>query len=275
MTQKFNNKINLGRLSFLLCIFVLTSLHSFSQEKKLLHGIITTTSVAVAASGVLVTTTSGQQTTTDSLGKFTIPASYMDTLFFYIGTIKSSPFPAAEITDWNNFELPIRDLQKSIAQANYIPKTLRFSDGTTLESVTVTTRDFHKDSLENRQAYGSTFGYSNPKFNPLSPISSMAGILNFKKKKTMKRMQRHLLFEEQQGYIDSRFNKSVIVNNIGRKVDINLVDGYMKKYRPTYDQMEYMENLDLLMYIRKTFDQYEKDVKSGKIAADSTNINKN
>lgn len=274
MTKKIHNKINLLRICFVLCLFLFQFHISQAQEKKLLHGIITTNSVAVAASDVVVTTTSGAKTVTDSLGKFTIPASYMDTLFFYIGTIKSSPFPAAEITDWDHFELPIRDLQKSIAQANYVPRTLRFSDGTTLESVTVTTRDFHKDSLENRQAYGSTFGYSNPKFNPLSPISSMAGILNFKKKKTMKRMQKHLLFEEQQGYIDSRFNKSVIVNNIGRKVDLNLLDGYMKKYRPTYDQMEYMENLDLLMYIRKTYDQYEKDVQSGKIAPDSININK-
>lgn len=210
--------------------------------------------------GIMVESKKGNQTTfTDERGYFSIYVLPHDTLYYYVNKLaRSIPYPVDSIKDWNAYAIAIQTIDYDIAMARKYGTPIDKVDASiNLGNVTVTARNYHKDSLQNRLEYDKIFNYKNPPINPFSPVQTIYDLLSFKKKKRIKRMRKDLLFEEEQGYVDTRFNKTVVKRSIGKAIDDAVLDAYMRRYRPTYAQSIGMEDLSMVMYIRKTFKLYQ------------------
>ncbi|WP_448099555.1 hypothetical protein [Polluticoccus soli] len=228
-------------------------------QTRLLVGRVYAAMSRRSTEGIMVESSSGATTFTDDKGYFSINVLPKDTLYYYVSKlVKSIPYPVDSIKSWDDYAIPIQKIEYDIALARKTGYPVGNMDSAlTLENVTVVARNYHKDSLENRLEYDKIFNYKNPPFNPFAPVSSIANLLNVKKKKRMKRMKDNLLFEEQQGYVDTRFNKVSIKKSIGKPVDDSTLELYMRRYRPSYQDAIGMENLPMVMYIRKTFALFE------------------
>jgi hypothetical protein len=130
-----------------------------------------------------------------------------------------------------------------------------------LQSVTVFKRNYHADSLSNRQEYGDAYDYKKPKFSPLkmlaSPASHLYDVLNVKEKRTKERLKNNLVNHEQEGYVDNRFTRSLVAKYTGEQNDSTLAD-FMYKYRPSYELLVNTSDLDLIVYIQNSFKEYKQ-----------------
>ncbi|MFT4205198.1 MAG: hypothetical protein QM610_14940 [Chitinophagaceae bacterium] len=147
----------------------------------------------------------------------------------------------------------------------------------TLDPVTVQQRSYHNDSLANRKEYGKYFKYKKPEIHmefggvpdsleykprnvvPLTTakldVDAMLDVFNKGKKKRMQSMQKNLVYNEQQGYIDNRFKKATIVRYIGVQPD-TLLQNFMLSCRPSYEFLAGLSEIDLAMYIKNAFKTY-------------------
>ena len=120
-------------------------------------------------------------------------------------------------------------------------------------------RDPIKDSLHLREEYADQFD-----FKPIKPLESVAispiGIainLNMlyaslsREQKQAKRLKAVLIRNEQEGYVDRRFTKALILEQTN--ISDTEIDIFHWFFKPTYDQMVGFSDYDLLMYIREKY----------------------
>ncbi len=245
-------------------------------QRRLLVGRVFAAMSFRSTSGILVESSSGASSFTDDKGYFSLNVVPHDTIYYYVSKLtKSIPYPVDSIKNWDDYAIAVQTIEYDIARARKYGYDVANIDPTLiLENVTVVSRNYHKDSLENRQEYDKVFNYKKPPINPFSPISTIANLLDFKTKKRMKRMKGDLLFEEQQGYIDTRFNRTSVKKSLGKSVDDSTLTFYLKRYRPTYEEVLGMENMSMIMYIRKTYQLLEDSLQGKPNAALNPVINK-
>lgn len=242
-----------------LIIFLGISIVSLSSFKagaqEILKGhVYATLGHSLSPQGIMVDASSGPTVFTDKMGNFEIKVYPTDTIYFYIGNRKSHPYLVSKIPDKNNFTLSMESILRPVMSGENIG-----SDAGGLEEVTVYGKNYSKDSLAARREYDKYFNYKDPKLglNLLaSPVTAIYDVLNVKKKKRMNMMKNDLLFNEQQGYIDTRFTKLFIVKYIGAKDDATL-DDFMLKYRPKFEDLKTMTDMDLAMYVTTSYKEYE------------------
>lgn len=180
-----------------------------------------------AMPGVSVMGTSGQGTMTDSTGQYHIRVHPKDSIYFsYLGraTVK---FPV-----------------KSIA-INY---PMDISLAVTIDSlplVVVRPKAYRYDSLENRDEYRKVFDYEpegvvGPSGSGMGVGVNLDMLFGARRNRQMLSLQRRLIEEEQDKYIDYRFNR-VLVRKITGLEGAHL-DTFMRLYRPTYDFIRNCEN---------------------------------
>lgn len=230
-----------------------------------------------STAAIMVESVKGKNTTfTDEQGYFSLYVLPHDTLYYYVNKLtKSIPYPVDSIKSWDDYAIAIQTIEYDIARAKRYGAPVEGVDpNINLGNVTVVSRNYHKDSLENRMEYDKVFNYKNPPINPFSPVQTVYDLLSFKKKKRMKKMKKDLLFEEQEGYVDTRFNKTSVTKSIGKPIDDAVLDAYMKKYRPSYADAVGMENMAMIMYIRKTFELYQESLKTNGTPTADSSINK-
>ncbi|PWT79209.1 MAG: hypothetical protein C5B59_00060 [Bacteroidetes bacterium] len=168
--------------------------------------------------------TSGHGTTTDSNGNYIIVVNLTDSIYFsYLGR-STQKFAVSEINRYAGFDIALH------------------VNPTELNEVRVAPRDYHLDSLRNRQEYQKVFDYKKPGFELTSPNSGLGvgvdldaiiGMFQFKKNRRMLAFQRRLEDEERDKFIDHRFNRSIV-----KKIthfDDDEVDSFMVKFRPSYE----------------------------------------
>ena len=150
-----------------------------------------------------------------------------------------------------------------------------------LNSVNIHARHDPKiDSLQNRKEFANVFSYTAPTFmdafvkvDPYAYIpnnyitapnstTSLVGIdllsiagLFGKNKTPASKLHQLALDNEKINYIDQRFSKEKIVELTNLHGDA-LVD-FMYLYRPEIGALKKMSEYDLVMYIKKSFDQYK------------------
>jgi hypothetical protein len=180
-----------------------------------------------AMPGVSVMGTSGQGTMTDSTGQYHIHVSPKDSIYFsYLGkaTVK---FPVKSIATNYPMDISIAVTVDSLPLVVVRPKAYRY------------------DSAENRDEYRKVFDYD-PQ-GVVGPSSSGMGVgvdldmlFGARRKRQMLSLQRRLVEDEQDKYVDFRFNR-VLVRKItglqGAPLDV-----FMRQYRPTYDFIKNCEN---------------------------------
>ena len=194
---------------------------------------------------VSVMTTSGKGTLTDSLGRYSISVRETDTLFFsYLGK-NTNKFAVAEITDHLHFDISIH------VMVNELP------------GVTVKNRNYLLDSIQNRKDYAKVFNYrkptlrlsTNPNYTPggigaAFDLNEIINMFRFKRNRQIEALQRRLIQQEQDKYIDKRFNKRFITKITGMQGAV--LDSFMVFYRPPYDFLLTVNDLELGMYIEES-----------------------
>jgi hypothetical protein len=203
--------------------------------------------------GVSVISTLGRGTATDSNGNYVITVSIRDSLFFsYLGRA-TAKFPVAGINTMSGFDIALH------------------VDPVTLKEVKVMPRNYRTDSLQNRKDYAKIFNYKKPGIKLSSSGAGGDGlgvgfdldqlIEMFDRAKTRRTLafQRRLVDEEKDGFIDYRFNRSVVLKITHLQGDE--LDSFMIRYRPSYDFVKRSTDYDLYDYIKLAFQEWQKDRK--------------
>lgn len=203
--------------------------------------------------GVSVTSAFGRGTATDSNGNYMITVSIRDSLSFsYLGR-STARFPVATINSLSGFDIALH------------------VDPVELKEVKVMPRNYHLDSLQNRQEYAKYFNYKKPGFRLNSTTGSDGGMgvgldlnqliemFEFGKVRRAKAFQQRLIADEKDGYIDYRFNRSVVLKITHLQGDE--LDSFMVRYRPSYDFCRRATDYDLYDYIKLAFQEWQKDRK--------------
>lgn len=196
---------------------------------------------------VSVLSTSGRGTVTDANGYYIIEVAEKDSIWFsYLGkpTIK---FPVLKIPDVTQFSL---SLQVNI---------------TTLKEVKIRPPNYKQDSIQNRKDYAKVFDFRRPNLGTMTSIGPRgAGIdinelirtFQFRKNKSTMKFQERLLQQEQDKFIDYRFNKALVrrlTNLSGEELD-----KFMLLFRPTYEFALYTNDYDFQAYIKESFQIYSR-----------------
>ncbi len=85
----------------------------------------------------------------------------------------------------------------------------------------------------------------------LSVISLMG-----KKPNPQSKLQQKLIKEEEERYLDSTFSKRMVQNLTGLRRDS--LQTFMQLYRPNIDTAKYMSDYDIILHIKKSYQEYIK-----------------
>lgn len=199
------------------------------------------------AVGVL--SNSGHGALTDSMGHYIITVPINDSIWFSLIGKSTMKYAVDTISSRNNFDVMIH---------------LR---ATELPEVKVRNRYYKFDSIQNRRDYAKVFDFkkptlrlsNNPGYNPggLTVGFDLDEIINMfrtKRNRSILNLQKRLLDQEQEAYVNHRFSKQFV-----RKItQLNSpeLDSFMVRYRPEYEVVLLLNELELGYYVQQCFEQY-------------------
>ncbi|MEX6689140.1 hypothetical protein QTN47_16645 [Danxiaibacter flavus] len=242
------------RTSFTFILFLFFSFsYSFSkaQQQYNVEGKVVDYSNRRPLEAVSVFTTSGKTLITDSLGKFTVPVKSGDSIWFSYFGKRTQKYPVDTIANPYSFEVGLH------------------IDVAWLPAVKVRSSDYRSDSILNRQNYAKAFDYKKPGIaissNPPSSyvpgsvtsafdLDALIDVFRYKKKRQMASLQNRLLFEEQDKYVLHRFSKRLIKQLTN--LDGKSLDSFIMIYKPPYDVMLAMNDIELGYYIQQCYYQF-------------------
>ena len=177
--------------------------------------------------GVRVVSTGGLFTITDSMGRYNLMVSEKDSVSFVFRNKPTQKFVVKDIPDPSHFNISLHVTVKG----KY----------TTLKEVIIRTRSYRQDSLENRQTYADVFDYKKPGLSTSivpgggvgADLDELINIFRFKRNRRLKAFQNRLEMQENEKYLDYRFNKN-FVRRITQLKGPEL-DTFIVRYRPTYE----------------------------------------
>lgn len=197
---------------------------------------------------VSVMSTGGTGTVTDSLGRYEIYVKETDSIWFsYLG--RGTPkYPVASIPNQQNFEISLH------------------VNVTELKPVMVKQRNYHLDSIENRQEYAKAFNYKKPGLGIVKPTTQNAAVgvdldqlidvFNFRKNRRMAAFRDRLVEEEKEKYIEHRFNRALVIRLTQlRGAEL---DTFMVRYKPDLIFIESATDYELQSHIKKSYEKYMK-----------------
>ena len=198
---------------------------------------------------VTVRSTSGRGTITDSAGRYSLTVKSKDSIWFSLLNKNTMKYAVDTISDPTNFDISIH--LKAVE----------------LPAVTVRSRDYRLDSIQNRKDYQKYFDFKKPGIklstdNTYSPGGAMVGLdldelinmFRFRRNRNLQFLQNRLVQQEQDRYINYRFSK-LLVRKI-TKLQSPEIDTFMRKYRPDYDLLQQFNDLELGYYIQQHFKEY-------------------
>lgn len=221
----------------------------FGQASFTVSGTVYDTSKIHVIPFVQVFSTSGSQTVTDSLGAYRILVKPGDSLYFFLDGKNSIKYPVKDIYDNNAFDIAIH----ANLQTRY----------KILQEVTVFSDTYRMDSVENREKYARVFGSSKPGIKigtgsmgvPGLDIGSIIEVFQFRKNKQTSSFRQRLIQQEQDGYVDYRFNAKLITRITG--LTGKDLENYMRIYRPPYEFIEQSSLVEYYQYIIDSSKEYK------------------
>lgn len=226
-----------------------TQLHA--QQKWEIQGTVFDYTNKRPVEAVSVLSTSGTGSITDSLGKYSILVTKGDSIWFsYLGK-NTAKFRVDTIDNTANFEVALH------------------IDIRLLPEVRVKSSNYKFDSVQNRLDYAKIFNYRKPHLatstNPPSSyvpgsltvgldLDALIDMFRVKKMRSMQALQKRLLQQEQDKYIDHRFTKRLVrqITNI----DSADLEPFMTAYRPSYNMLLLFNDLELGYYIEQSYKNY-------------------
>lgn len=200
-----------------------------------------------AMESVSVLSTSGKGTMTNEDGHYEIEVSEKDSIWFsYLGK-PTKKFPVMKITNPFEFDISI--------QVN-VP---------TMKEVRIRPKNYKLDSLQNRLDYAKIFNYKKPGLKVVTPqfgvgagfdLNEIINMFRFRRNRSMASFQQRLLEQEQEKFIDHRFNKALIRRLT--LLDGNELDSFMKVFRPEYSFTQLSGDYEFQLYIKTSFYRFKR-----------------
>ncbi len=198
---------------------------------------------------ITVQSTSGRGTVTDSLGRYSFTVRSKDSIWFTLLNKSTLKYAVDTITNLGNFDISLH---------------VRAID---LPTVTVRSRSYKLDSIQNRKDYQKYFDFkkpgiklsTNPGYNPGGvtvglDLDELINMFRFRRNRNLQFLQNRLLQQEQDKYINYRFSKLLVRKLTGLQgPEMEL---FMKKYRPDYELLKTFNDLELGYYIELCYKEY-------------------
>lgn len=232
-----------------LLLLLLLGIVSFSLQGQtyLIKGVVYDSSRNYPLELVSVIATSGNGTVTNAEGYYEIRVTEKDSIWFSYLNKPTIKFPVLKISNPMQFDI---SLQVSVP---------------VLKEVKVFPRNYKLDSLRNRQEYAKVFNYQKPGLKLVTPqygagvgfdLNELINVFRFRRNKSMLSFQQRLLLEEQEKFIDYRFNKALV-----RRLTLlegAELDRFMQLYRPSYLFTKYSGDYEFRYYIKQSLYRYKR-----------------
>ncbi len=200
--------------------------------------------------GVIVKSTGGGSTITDSLGSYHINTSEKDSISFYYANKPTQKFPVKLIGSYNDFDI---SLQVRV-----------FEKFKLLKEIKVFAKNYRQDSAENRLTYSKIFDYQKPglrsNLSPGTPpgldINELINIFRFRRNKMNLAFQKRLLENEEDKYVNYKFNKTLLKRVTG--LTGVLLDKFIMQYKPPYEFIVTATDFEFYEYILNTANKFKK-----------------
>lgn len=195
---------------------------------------------------VTVQSTSGSGTITDSMGHYSIIVKESDSIWFSYLNKPTPKYPVQAILNKQNFEISLH------------------VNATELKEVRISPRNYRMDSIANREEYAKAFNFQKPSIGSSLDFSNgsvgldldeFINMFKFRRNRRMIAFRNQLLEEEEQKYIDHRFNRALIVRLTHLRG--TALDTFVVQYRPTIDFVASATDYELQDYIKKSFSHYQ------------------
>lgn len=234
----------------------MASVFLIGQEKKYPFVTVSGTVYDITArkpiEAVAVLSSSGRGAITDSAGRYSLIVKDNDSVWFSMLGKTTMKYAVDTIKNPSEFNVSI------LIRAAELPE------------VKVRNNYYKLDSLQNRQDYAKYFNYKKPTLSIVSAspgynttpgvtagfdLDAIINMFRFKYNRSMEALQKRLIQQEQDKYIDHRFSKQ-FVRKI-TKLQPPELDSFMIHYRPEYGFLQTVNDLELGYYIEKSFEHYK------------------
>jgi hypothetical protein len=131
-----------------------------------------------------------------------------------------------------------------------------------LQGVNIQGKNYRNDSMALRDEYGRYFNYHKPgamdvlKTLPANPITALSYLVPSKVRKRKEQFHEQLLYWEKEKFIDYRYSPELVGKMT--KLQSPELDSFMYKYRPGYQFLNSASEYDLMLYIKQSFETYQK-----------------
>ncbi len=227
-------------LRYLLFTLLLLNSGVLLAQEYTVRGYVLDSSRNYPMEAVTVQSTSGRMTLTNVEGFYQIRVTESDSISFsYLGK-NTQKFPVLRIAN---------PLQFDVALQVNVP---------VLREVKIRPRNYRQDSLQNRLDYAKIFNYQKPKIKTVSPqygmgmgfdLQELINMFRFRRNKSMLAFQQRLLLEEEEKFIDFRFNKALV-----RRLTLlepPELDSFVRVFRPSYDFAKEADDYQFRLYIKQ------------------------
>ncbi len=221
-----------------------------------ISGTVYDSSKIIPVKGVVVKSTGGKIAITDSIGHYDIGTGEKDSLTFIYQNKPTARFAVKQIENQSSFDISL-----------HIRLTEKFK---TLKEVRVFSKNYREDSIANREEYAKIFNYQRPGIKTTSSaysgsvgldLDEFINIFRFKRNKRLKYMQNRLMEQEQESYINFRFNKP-LVKRMTHLQGANL-DSFMVRYRPDIEFTQNSTTANFYQYILNASYRFKKEMMIG------------
>ncbi|MEI7472806.1 MAG: hypothetical protein WCJ85_11140 [Chitinophagaceae bacterium] len=198
---------------------------------------------------VRVVSTGGLFAITDSLGIYRIRVNEKDSIYFVYKNKPTQKFSVKLIINPQQFDISL----KTTYRGKY----------SLMKEVTVFSKSYRQDSLENRQTYARIFNHQRPGIKTNIGTDGVVGadpneiinLFRFKRNKQLRKFQLRLEEEEKENYINYRFNK-ILIKRITHLQGAQL-DYFLLRYRPNYDFLMQADELTFNQYVLNCSYEYK------------------
>jgi len=232
-------------LFFILLFLFIKSAPLFGQYK--IRGTVYDSTRTYPVELVSVLSTSGKGTVTNAKGEYEIEVSEKDSIWFSYLNKPTIKFPVLKIASPLRFDISLH--------VN-VP---------ILKEIKIRPRNYRQDSIQNREEYARIFNYNKPGLSVVSPqygqaagfdVNEIINAFRFRRNRSIQSFQKRLLLQEQEKFIDHRFNKG-LVRRLTGFID-TMLDSFMMIYRPPYEFTLATGDYDFQKWIKDSAERFKK-----------------
>jgi hypothetical protein len=194
---------------------------------------------------VSVLSTGGGGTATNTDGHYEIEVTERDSIWFSYLNKPTMKFPVIKINNPFAFDISLK------------------VNVTVLKEVRVRPKNYRQDSIQNREDYAKVFNFQKPRLAPSVTgmgvgfdLDEIINMFRFKRNRSMLAFQKRLVSQEQEKFVDHRFNKALV-----RRLTLltgNELDSFMRIYRPSFEFTELTSDYDFQEFIKESFKRFRQ-----------------